>query len=66
MVECIGTFWLVLVGCVSAVLAAELVGVGIGLVGVSLVFGLSVLTGAYVSGYFSEGHFNPAVLSDYG
>jgi aquaporin Z len=59
--EFIGTFWLVLGGCGSAVLAAKFPEVGIGLVGVSLAFGLTVLTGAYALGHISGGHFNPAV-----
>ena len=63
--EFIGTFWLVLGGCGSAVLAAKFnsggVEIGIGLVGVSLAFGLTVLTGAYALGHISGGHFNPAV-----
>lgn len=59
--EFIGTFWLVLGGCGSAVLAAGVDNVGIGLVGVSLAFGLTVLTGAYALGHISGGHFNPAV-----
>src|SRR6188472_2337323 len=59
--EFIGTFWLVLGGCGSAVLAAAFPGVGIGLLGVSLAFGLTVLTGAYALGPVSGGHFNPAV-----
>jgi len=59
--EFIGTFWLVLGGCGSAVLAAAFPAVGIGLLGVSLAFGLTVLTGAYALGPISGGHFNPAV-----
>lgn len=63
--EFIGTFWLVLGGCGSAVLAAKFssggVEIGIGLVGVSLAFGLTVVTGAYALGHISGGHFNPAV-----
>src|SRR5262245_32551299 len=59
--EFLGTFWLVLGGCGSAVLAATFPGVGIGLLGVSLAFGLTVLTGAYAFGPVSGGHFNPAV-----
>lgn len=59
--EFIGTFWLVLGGCGSAVLAAAFPGVGIGLMGVSLAFGLTVLTMAYTVGGISGGHFNPAV-----
>src|SRR5947207_11660460 len=59
--EFIGTFWLVLGGCGSAVLAAAFPSLGIGFVGVSLAFGLTVLTGAYALGPISGGHFNPAV-----
>ena len=69
--EFIGTFWLVLGGCGSAVLAASFTGgslgegvnfpLGIGFVGVSLAFGLTVLTMAYAVGHISGGHFNPAV-----
>jgi len=59
--EFIGTLWLVLGGCGSAVLAAAFPGVGIGLLGVSLAFGLTVLTMAYAVGPISGGHFNPAV-----
>lgn len=64
--EFLGTFWLVLGGAGSAVLAAKViaeegVNMGIGFVGVSLAFGLTVLTGAYALGHISGGHFNPAV-----
>ena len=59
--ELLGTFWLVLGGCGSAVLAAKFPEVGIGLVGVSLAFGLTVVTMAYAVGHISGGHFNPAV-----
>src|SRR5262245_22367893 len=59
--EFIGTFWLVLGGCGSAVLAAAFPNVGIGLTGVSIAFGLTVVTGAYAFGHISGGHFNPAV-----
>jgi aquaporin Z len=59
--ECFGTFWLVLGGCGSAVLAAAFPDVGIGLLGVSFAFGLTVLTMAYAVGGISGGHFNPAV-----
>ena len=59
--EFIGTFWLVFGGCGSAVLAAAFPEVGIGLLGVSLAFGLTVLTMAYTVGGISGGHFNPAV-----
>lgn len=63
--EFIGTFWLVLGGCGSAVLAANFGGdgnpLGLGFLGVSLAFGLTVFTGAYALGHISGGHFNPAV-----
>ncbi len=68
--EFLGTFWLVLGGCGTAVLAANFTGtvtapnpnfVGVGLVGVSIAFGLTVLTGVYALGVVSGGHFNPAV-----
>lgn len=63
--EFVGTFWLVLGGCGSAVLAASFGGagnpMGIGFVGVALAFGLTVLTGAYALGHISGAHFNPAV-----
>jgi aquaporin Z len=59
--EFFGTFWLVLGGCGSAVLAAAFPNVGIGLLGVALAFGLTVLTMAYAVGHISGGHFNPAV-----
>jgi aquaporin Z len=59
--EFFGTFWLVLGGCGSAVLAAGFPVLGIGFVGVSLAFGLTVLTMAYAVGGISGGHFNPAV-----
>ncbi|TRD10805.1 aquaporin Z [Erythrobacter insulae] len=59
--EFIGTFWLVFGGCGSAVLAAAFPELGIGFVGVSLAFGLTVLTMAYAVGGISGGHFNPAV-----
>jgi len=61
LAEFIGTFWLVLGGCGSAVLAARFPELGIGFAGVSLAFGLTVLTGAYALGPISGGHFNPAV-----
>jgi glycerol uptake facilitator-like aquaporin len=61
LAELIGTFWLVLGGCGSAVLAAAFPNVGIGLLGVSFAFGLTVVTGAYALGPISGGHFNPAV-----
>ena len=59
--EGLGTFWLVFGGCGSAVLAAAFPELGIGFVGVSLAFGLTVLTMAYTVGGISGGHFNPAV-----
>jgi len=66
LAEFLGTFWLVLGGCGSAVLAAHVAGpggypFGIGYAGVALAFGLTVLTGAYAFGHISGGHFNPAV-----
>ncbi|CDG89649.1 aquaporin Z [Xenorhabdus bovienii] len=59
--EFLGTFWLVFGGCGSAVLAAAFPQLGIGFVGVSLAFGLTVVTMAYAVGHISGGHFNPAV-----
>ena len=59
--ELLGTFWLVFGGCGSAVLAAAFPDVGIGLLGVSLAFGLTVVTMVYAVGHISGGHFNPAV-----
>ena len=63
--EFIGTFWLVLGGCGSAVFAAKFasdgVSLGIGFLGVAIAFGLTVLTGVYAFGTISGGHFNPAV-----
>ena len=59
--EFIGTLWLVLGGCGSAVLAAAFPSLGIGFVGVALAFGLTVLTMAYAVGHVSGAHFNPAV-----
>lgn len=59
--EFFGTFWLTFGGCGAAVLAATFPGLGIGFVGVSLAFGLTVLTMAYAVGHISGGHFNPAV-----
>ena len=59
--EFLGTFWLVLGGCGSAVLTAMFPQVGIGILGVALAFGLTVVSGAYAFGPISGGHFNPAV-----
>src|SRR5438067_8879241 len=59
--EFFGTFWLTFGGCGAAVLAAGFPGLGIGFVGVSFAFGLTVLTMAYAVGHISGGHFNPAV-----
>lgn len=59
--ELVGTFWLVLGGCGSAVLAAAFPHLGIGFLGVALAFGLTVVTMAYAVGHISGGHFNPAV-----
>jgi aquaporin Z len=61
LAEFFGTFWLVLGGCGAAVLAAKFPGVGIGLLGVSLAFGLTVVTMAYAVGHISGAHFNPAI-----
>lgn len=59
--EFLGTFWLVLGGCGAAVLSGAFPEYGIGLLGISLAFGLTVLTGAYAFGPISGGRFNPAV-----
>src|SRR5712671_7032511 len=59
--EFFGTFWLTFAGCGSAVLAAGFPSLGIGFLGVSFAFGLTVLTMAYAVGHISGGHFNPAV-----
>ncbi len=56
--EFLGTFWLVLGGCGSAVLAAAIPGLGIGYAGVALAFGLTVVTGAFAFGHISGAHFN--------
>ena len=61
LAELIGTFWLVLGGCGSAVIAAGIPDLGIAFAGVALAFGLTVLTGAYAVGSISGAHFNPAV-----
>lgn len=61
LAEALGTFWLVFGGCGSAVLAAAFPELGIGFVGVSLAFGLTVVTMAYAVGHISGAHFNPAV-----
>lgn len=61
LAEFIGTLWLVLGGCGAAVIASGVENVGIGLAGVALAFGLTVLTGAYALGHISGAHFNPAV-----
>src|SRR5438270_5952865 len=61
LAEFFGTFWLVFGGCGSAVLAAGFPSLGIGFLGVSFAFGLTVLTMAYAVGHVSGGHFNPAV-----
>jgi aquaporin Z len=61
LAELVGTFWLVLGGCGSAVLAANFPGLGIGFAGVALAFGLTVLTMAYAIGHISGAHLNPAV-----
>jgi aquaporin Z len=59
--EFLGTFWLVLGGCGAAIVSARVPFVGVGIVGVALAFGLTVLTGMYALGAISGGHFNPAI-----
>jgi aquaporin Z len=61
--EFFGTFWLTFAGCGSAVIAAGFPTLGIGFLGVSLAFGLTVLTMAYAVGHISGGHFNCAVIA---
>ena len=61
LAEFLGTFWLVLGGCGAAVISAKVPGVGIGILGVALAFGLTLVTGIYALGALSGGHFNPAV-----
>ncbi len=61
LAEFFGTFWLVMGGCGSAVITAAFPQIGIGILGASLAFGLSVMTMAYAVGHISGGHFNPAV-----
>lgn len=61
LAEFFGTYWLVFGGCGSAIFAAGIPDLGIGFAGVSLAFGLTVLTMAYAVGHISGGHFNPAV-----
>ena len=64
--EFVGTFWLVLGGCGAAVITASFPDSGIGFLGVSIAFGLTVLTMAYAVGHISGAHFNPAFRLDYG
>ena len=66
LAEFFGTYWLVFGGCGSAIFAAGIPDLGIGFAGVSLAFGLTVLTMAYAVGHISGGHFNPPFLLDYG
>lgn len=64
--ELVGTFWLVLGGCGSAVISSAFPDLGIGFLGVSLAFGLTVLTMVFTVGHISGGHLNPAVRSGCG
>jgi aquaporin Z len=61
LAEFLGTFWLVLGGCGAGVISASIAGVGIGIAGVALAFGLTVISGMYALGQISGGHFNPAI-----
>jgi aquaporin Z len=61
LAEFLGTFWLVLGGCGTALISAKVPGVGVGILGIGLAFGLTVVTGMYALGVLSGGHFNPAI-----